>query len=120
MNFISESGFKLAAELTAEEGSVAWSRTLQDLMLLLRSHLLRQSPRGSRGLATLTNVPGTKDYRSITPPYDKLIANIERIRKHTQRPLTLAEKILYSHLYNAERTLSAGPIRRGESYLQLS
>jgi homoaconitase len=71
-------------------------------------------------LATAAYTPISRDCRAITPPYAKLIANLERIRKHTQRPLTLAEKILYSHLYDVEATFSAGPIKRGEAYLQLS
>lgn len=34
--------------------------------------------------------------------------------------MTLAEKILYSHIYNPTETLSDGKIARGETYLQLS
>jgi homoaconitase len=37
-----------------------------------------------------------------------------------RRPLTLAEKILYSHLHDPEKTLAKGDIIRGESYLLLS
>ena len=61
-----------------------------------------------------------KDCSSITPPYPKLLQNLTTVRKILgSRPLTLAEKILYSHVYDPERTIADG-IRRGETYLQLS
>ncbi|EIN13533.1 aconitate hydratase [Punctularia strigosozonata HHB-11173 SS5] len=62
-----------------------------------------------------------KDCSSITPPYEQLIRKLERVRHLSgNRPFTLAEKILYSHLHDPERTLADGPIRRGESYLLLN
>jgi homoaconitase len=61
-----------------------------------------------------------KDCTSITPPYSQLLANLDRVRDALRRPLTLAEKILYSHLHNPEKTLASGGITRGESYLLLS
>ena len=61
-----------------------------------------------------------KDCTSITPPYALLIQRINEVRKVLKRPLTLAEKILYSHLIDPKATLSDGASRiRGESYLQL-
>jgi aconitase A len=46
---------------------------------------------------------------------------LERVREIlNNRPLTLAEKILYSHLNDPEKSLSGGGKIRGESYLQLS
>ena len=71
----------------------------------------------TRALASLI---GTKNGRAVVPPYSKLIDNLTRIRKHMHRPLTLSEKILYSHLYDIEMTFSNGSIRRGETYIQLS
>jgi len=71
-----------------------------------------------RCLATYAPLP-EKDCTSITPPYDALINKLERVRKILKRPLTLAEKILYSHLYNPEETLAGGGNIRGERYLQL-
>jgi aconitate hydratase len=50
-------------------------------------------------------------------PYDKLTTNLKIVKtKLKNRPLTLAEKILYSHLDNPE---DAADIKRGESYLNL-
>lgn len=62
-----------------------------------------------------------KDCSSITPPYAKLLEKLEHVRKLlNNRPLTLAEKILYSHLVDPEKSLSRGGNIRGEAYLQLS
>lgn len=72
----------------------------------------------SRSLATQVPLPA-KDFASITPPYAALEQKLDRVRKGVQRPLTLAEKILYSHLYDVDAALQTG-IKRGESYLQLS
>lgn len=72
----------------------------------------------SRSLATYAPLP-EKDCTSITPPYDSLIEKLARVKKVLRRPLTLAEKILYSHLYNPEENLSGAGEIRGERYLQL-
>lgn len=70
-----------------------------------------------RTLATHAPLP-EKDCSSITPPYAQLIENLDVVRKILgNRPLTLAEKILYSHIHDPATTLSS--IRRGETYLQL-
>jgi homoaconitase len=47
---------------------------------------------------------------SRTPPYAKLLQNLATVRSilGSNRPLTLAEKILYSHLDNAEESLLTG------------
>lgn len=75
---------------------------------------------GSRYLATHAPL-AEKDCSSITPPYALLQAKLQTIREILgNRPLTLAEKILYSHVHNPERTLAEGKIVRGETYLQLS
>lgn len=74
----------------------------------------------SRSLATHAALP-EKDCSSITPPYAQLQSKLQTIREILgNRPLTLAEKILYSHIYRPEDTLADGKIVRGESYLQLS
>eukprot|EP00461_Guttulinopsis_vulgaris_P001088 UN01088 len=49
-------------------------------------------------------------------PYEKLAANLETVRKHIKRPLTLAEKVVYSHLDNAD---DAADIVRGQTFLKL-
>lgn len=65
-----------------------------------------------------------KDCRSITPPYEKLLATLQDVRKVLPQgtKLTLAEKILYSHLRSAEDLSGARNLSdiRGKSYLKLS
>lgn len=48
-------------------------------------------------------------------PYAKLVKNLEVVKKRLNRPLTLSEKILYSHLDEPQ----SQEIKRGESYLRL-
>ncbi|KAF5377567.1 hypothetical protein D9615_005222 [Tricholomella constricta] len=78
-----------------------------------------------RGLATLQRALAThaplaeKACSSITPPYAHLLQNLEHVRKILNRPLTLSEKILYSHLVDPEKSLGGGGRIRGEAYLQL-
>ncbi|KAL3090112.1 hypothetical protein niasHS_006564 [Heterodera schachtii] len=48
-------------------------------------------------------------------PYEKLDANLAIIRKRLNRPLTLAEKIIYSHLDDPQNQ----KLERGVSYLNL-
>ncbi|KAH9946838.1 aconitase family-domain-containing protein, partial [Amylocystis lapponica] len=72
-----------------------------------------------RHLATHATL-AEKDCSSITPPYAQLLEKLALVRKLLgQRPLTLAEKILYSHIADPETSLADGLLRRGETYLQL-
>ncbi|KAG7192198.1 aconitate hydratase [Scheffersomyces spartinae] len=80
-----------------------------------------------RGLASRAythEVPS--EYSSRTPPYAKLIQNLDSVRKilGNQQKLTLAEKILYSHLCNPEESLANanGSVSniRGLEYLKLN
>lgn len=48
-------------------------------------------------------------------PYDKLVKNLEVVKKRLNRPLTLSEKVLYSHLDQPDTQ----EIERGNSYLRL-
>ena len=48
-------------------------------------------------------------------PYEKLVKNLEVVRSRLNRPLTLSEKILYSHLDDPANQ----DIQRGVSYLRL-
>ncbi|KAL5534292.1 hypothetical protein ACEPAG_754 [Sanghuangporus baumii] len=60
-----------------------------------------------------------KDCTTITPPYARLQDNLKRVRAILgSKPLTLAEKILYSHIHEPEKTLAGKKNIRGE-YLQL-
>jgi homoaconitase len=84
-----------------------------------RRHLL------NRALATVTGrpkLPFEATCVSVTPPYEKLVRNLRTVKQVlNNEPLTLAEKILYSHLANAEESLAAGRGNiRGQSYLKLN
>lgn len=71
----------------------------------------------ARSLATQHNPVVEKNCSSITPPYAKLTKNLDLVKRILDnRPLTLAEKVVYSHLTNPEETI---PVR-GETYLKLS
>lgn len=54
-----------------------------------------------------------KNLKTIMLCYGELVCNVNNIRKVIDRPLTLAEKILYAHLYKAE---DAKEYKRGEEY----
>lgn len=62
-----------------------------------------------RSLATAADQsasPASSDVSSRTPPYTKLLKRLHEVRRILpNRPLTLAEKILFSHLDNAEESL---------------
>lgn len=78
------------------------------------------SSRQARGLATHAPL-SEKDCTSITPPYPQLQEKLKAVRDILGgRPLTLAEKILYSHIFNPKETLADGKIVRGDTYLQLN
>ncbi|KAH6917185.1 aconitate hydratase [Coprinopsis sp. MPI-PUGE-AT-0042] len=72
-----------------------------------------------RGLATHARSLLEKDCSTITPPYTTLIETLQRVRKHLNRPLSLAEKVLYSHVIDPEKAFASGGRIRGETYLQL-
>lgn len=63
--------------------------------------------------------PPPRDFGSITPPYPHLLRQLEQVRKVLNRPLSLAEKIVYSHLVNVEEGLAGGDPIRGEKHLKL-
>lgn len=60
-----------------------------------------------------------KDCTSITPPYATLVSNLKHVRAILKRPLTLAEKFLYSHPFEPQKFFLPGGKVRGEAYLQL-
>lgn len=57
------------------------------------------------------------DLEMIKKRYDTLPSKVEAIRQALNHPLTLAEKILYSHLYDFS---SLKPFRRGEDYVDFA
>ncbi|KAF7319966.1 PH domain-containing protein [Mycena kentingensis (nom. inval.)] len=83
--------------------------------MLARVKKLGSPAAQARALAT--HAP-EKNCASITPPYARLIQNLEHARQQITHKLTLAEKILYSHLHDPAKKIS-GKLR-GQAYLQLS
>lgn len=77
-----------------------------------------------RRLATHAQFPSiTKEVASRTPPYAKLLDNLSKVKKITNNsPLTLAEKILYSHLCDPEESITSSKLEdiRGLQYLKLN
>ncbi len=70
-----------------------------------------------RSLATEAATRPLRDCTRITPPYAKLVSNLEKVKRVLDhRPMTLSEKILYSHLTEPE---GVKPVR-GQTYLKLS
>ncbi|SCU96924.1 LADA_0H03488g1_1 [Lachancea dasiensis] len=88
--------------------------------------MLSSRPVFRRHLAThltknLVQVPA--EMQSRAPPYAKLIGKLELVKAITNNtPLTLAEKILYSHLCNPEESLPSSNLHdiRGLQYLKLN
>ncbi|KAH3676316.1 hypothetical protein WICMUC_002112 [Wickerhamomyces mucosus] len=78
-----------------------------------------------RALATSvelnTEIP--QSFKSRTPPYGKLISKLHQVKEIlNNQPLTLAEKILYSHLIDPSESLKHGDVSkiRGLEYLKLN
>ncbi|TIB74576.1 aconitate hydratase [Wallemia mellicola] len=75
-------------------------------------------------LSTATSTLKTKNCTSITPNYDHLYNNLQTVKSilGSSTKLTLAEKILYSHLTNPEDSLSGYNSNniRGNAYLKLT
>jgi len=57
------------------------------------------------------------DIEMIKAVYDQMGSRIDAARKVVNKPLTLTEKILYSHLYDGDATEAYG---RGKSYVNFS
>ncbi|RVX71637.1 putative aconitate hydratase, mitochondrial [Exophiala mesophila] len=77
-----------------------------------------------RNYAVHSPVPAASRRKAAVPPYQKILKNFEDVRTILgSRQLTLAEKILYSHLDNAEDSLltntNNGADIRGNANLKL-
>ena len=81
---------------------------------MLRSRALLLN---SRALATYSPL-SPRDCSSVTPPYPILLEKLDIVRKYLNRPLALAEKILYSHLHDPNSLAGVAKVR-GSAYLQL-
>lgn len=99
----------------------------QTSFLALPRPLLQLCFERHRTLATAaeqSSSPVASNVESRTPPYEKLTRRLEDVRRILPgRALTLAEKILFSHLDNAEESLlegtSHGKSIRGKATLKL-
>lgn len=85
------------------------------------TRLLCQGAPFTRGLATLApRVPISPLSPDSPLDYDRRISQLEAVKHGSRRPLTLTEKILYSHLYaSPDHAWTLGDIRRGETLLHL-
>lgn len=63
-------------------------------------------------------MPQFVDLQSVENLYNKLKTNNDSLRAKLNRPLTLTEKILFNHLYDAETNVEE--IKRGESDIELA
>lgn len=78
----------------------------------------------TRRLATQANfVQVPTHLQSKVPPYGKLVERLGQVKQIlNDQPMTLAEKILYSHLANPEESLTSSNLNdiRGLKYLKLN
>jgi len=74
------------------------------------------APRRFMAASSAQRVPLSIHEPNTQVPYEKLANNLAAVRKHIKTPLTLAEKIIYSHL---DDTNDAKGIVRGKTYLKL-
>lgn len=65
--------------------------------------------------ATASKVAMSKFDQGVYLPYEKLQSNLDQVKKRLNRPLTMSEKVLYSHLDDPK----GQDVVRGESYLRL-
>ena len=94
--------------------------------LLGSARAVRRSPNRARplaradrrSLATAADLQQKSDPTLIPPFESRLLANFTRVREILGRPLSLAEKIVYSHLCDVNDLAESGPLR-GERYLKL-
>jgi aconitate hydratase len=65
--------------------------------------------------AVASKVALSKFDPNVYLPYEKLVKNLDVVKKRLNRPLTMSEKVLYSHLDDPANQ----DIKRGTSYLRL-
>ena len=114
----------LAARRTVGNGLPAKPKS--SIFALPRSllQLVHLQQRNLASAALQSATPAASDVASRTPPYTRLLKRLHEVRRLLPtRPLTLAEKILFSHLDNAEESLlegtSNGSNIRGNATLKL-
>merc|ERR1711884_83686 len=92
-----------------------FTRVLSSKTLVLRSKASNVTSSCLLHTTRTANVAMSKFDEGSPMPYEKLVKNLEVVKGRLNRPLTLSEKILYSHLDEPE----GQDIVRGESYVRL-
>ena len=105
---------------TENESKTSSDLSWQRMSCLRVAARARQSSVGLTHRAFATHAElAQKSNPALLPPYSKLLTQLQLVKDVLNRPLTLAEKILYSHLDKVEETLAGGGRVRGEKYLKL-
>merc|ERR1711963_1202470 len=92
-----------------------FTRVLNSKTLVLRSKASNVSSKCLFHTTRTANVAMSKYDQDSPLPYEKLVKNLDIVKSRLNRPLTLSEKILYSHIDDPQ----SQDIVRGESYLRL-
>merc|ERR1712004_670545 len=100
---------------TGKKVMATFTRVLSAKTLVLRSKASNVTSSCLLHTTRTANVAMSKFDDNSPMPYEKLVKTLEVVKGRLNRPLTLSEKILYSHLDNPENQ----DIVRGESYLRL-
>merc|ERR1711971_1026314 len=96
-------------------GSAKMATLTQVLTRQVRTAQLASSQARWLSTSRIACVAMSKFDDASVMPYEKLVKNLEVVKARLARPLTLSEKILYSHLDEP----NSQDIVRGESYLRL-
>jgi len=86
------------------------------LFTKVSSRTLQSSRLCGASIAHRAYTPISNFEQEVEVPYKKLVDKLQVVRKKLNKPLTLAEKVVYSHLDDPETVSS---VKRGESYLKL-
>merc|ERR1712141_894511 len=92
-----------------------FTRVINSKTLVLRSKASNITSKCLLHTSRVANVAMSKFDQTSPMPYEKLLKNLEVVKARLNRPLTLSEKVLYSHLDDPQ----GQDIVRGESYLRL-
>merc|ERR1711902_18609 len=96
-------------------GSAKMATLTQVLTRQVRTVQLASSQSRCLHTTRIANVAMSKFDQNSPMPYEKLVKNLEVVKGRLNRPMTLSEKVLYSHIDDPHNQ----DIVRGESYLRL-
>merc|ERR1712038_899165 len=106
-------GISIAGSVEATFGNMATLTRI--LTKQLRPVFIVTAEQRCLHTSMVANVAMSKFDKNSTMPYEKLVKNLEVVKSRLNRPMTLSEKILYSHLDDP----AGQDIERGTSYLRL-